>query len=204
MNEENSISHIEEKLSEYNEARDNFIDKLKDACDKVNGEESYNYNNYILDFAKKFGKFENGNFSEGDYASKWMERTDISNDLENSNNVFSEIIEGQLILLNLEFSKFIFEAIEEAINSWKKMIVEKTLYYSKKIDDIGILIFKLTFGLLFSFSILMEALLIFLYLFSSRKCIVNFKLLNFSLKILIHIFWNIFSFFMIIIFLMST
>ena len=146
MNEENSASHIEEKLSQYNEARDNFINKLKDACDKVNGEESYNYNNYILDIAKKFGKFENGNFREGDYAFKWMERTDISNDLENSNNVFSEIIEDELILINLDFSKFIFEAMEEAINFWKKIIVEKTLYYSKKIDDIGILIFKKHLG----------------------------------------------------------
>ena len=202
MNEDNSVSYIEEKLNEYNETRKKFVQILKEACDKVNGEESYNYNNYILDIAKKFGKFENDDFSEGDYAFKWMESTRISNDLESSNILFSGIIFGETLIL--EFAKFIFEIMEEGINNWKKMIVEKLLDYSKKIDNIGKLVFKLTFGLLFSFSILMEALLIFLYLFSSRKCIGNFKLLNFSLKILIHIFWNIFSFFMIIIFLMST
>ena len=202
MDEDNSVSDIGEKLNEYNEARDNFLQVLQEACDNVNSEESYNYNNYILDIAKKFGKFENGNFSEGDYAFKWMENTRISNDLESSNTLFKTIIYSEVF--TLEFSKFIFEVMEDGINNWKKMIVEKLLDYSKKIDNIGKLVFKLTFGLLFSFSVLMEALLIFLYLFSSRKCIGHFKLLNFSLKILIHIFWNIFSFFMIIIFLMST
>ena len=71
-------------MNEYNEARDNFLQVLQEACDNVNSEESYNYNNYILDIVKKFGKFENGDFSEGDYAFKWLENTRISNDLESS------------------------------------------------------------------------------------------------------------------------
>ena len=88
----------------------------------------------------------------------------------------------------------------------KDMIGDVILNFSDEMDYAGRLMFKIIFSILLIWTILIEALLVLLYLFSMQKCIGNFKItvINFIIKILIHIFWNFFALMMVVIFLFGT
>ena len=203
MTKDNTKSDTEAKMNRYKNAKITFKNNLITICNGIKDEPNYIYNNYILDIAKKFGKYENNNFTEDSYASKWIEQCEFTDNVEKTYNVLGELLISN-IGKGMEKAKSIIEDIKDGIEEIKDMIGETFLNYSEKVDEIGRLIFLLIFGVLLAFSILIEALLIFLYIFSSRKCIGNFCCLNFLVKILIHILWNCFALIMIVIFLFGT
>ena len=203
MASNNVESETRDKMNDYKTAIDNFKTSLKNACNDINSEGNYIYNDYIFDLAKKFGKYENDDFSEDSYASNWMKEAYFTDSVEKSYNVLGDIIVSNVGIGMRNAEEFIND-MKEGIEGIKDMIGEKILKYSETIDNTGKLIFKLVFLILLLFSFLLEILLIFLYVFSSRKCIGNFCCANFLVKILIHILWNIFALIMIAIFLFGT
>ena len=205
MSRDSIKDETEIKMNAYNSAKNSFINQLKTACNDINTETTYFYNNpsYILDIAKKFGKFENNKFIEETYADKWIKEADFSDSIEETYNTLGKIIVSNAAKRMEKAEEFIIY-MKDGIEEIKDMIGEKILEISDEIDYYGRLFFKLIFGILLAFSIIFEILLILLFIFSCRKCIGSFCCLNLIIKILIHILWNIFAFFMIIIFLGGT
>ena len=204
MARDSTKQDAEIKKNAYNNEKDNFVQDLKTACDNIKDDTTYLYDtNYILDIAKEFGKYENNNFTIGSYAEKWIKQAEFSDDVGKSYNVFGQIINSNIEKGIEQAESYIYD-MEDAIEGIKDMIGETILDTSEYVDTIGRLIFVIIFVILLSISILIEALLIFLYLFSMRKCIGNCCCMNCFVKILIHIFWNVYAFIMVIIFLFGT
>ena len=204
MSSDEKKSEIESKKNAYNTAKTNFINSLKAASTQIYSETNYLYDtNYILDIAKEFGKYENNKFTEGSFAEKWIKEANFSDNIDKSYNVLGELIVSN-VAKGMRKAEELIEYINDGIEELKDMIGEKILEFSEKIDNIGKLIFKLIFSVLFCFCILIESLLIFLFLFSSRKCVGNFCCMNFLVKTLIHILWNVFALLMIGVFLFGT
>ena len=205
MAKDSTINQIEHKKNDYKAAKDLFITDLKTACNAINSETTYFYssNNFILDIAKKFGKYENNKFIEETYADKWIKEADFSDSIEETYNVLGKIIVSN-VAKGMEKAEEFINYMKDGIEEIKDMIGEGVLEVSEKIDYYGRLLFKVVFGILFAFSIIFEILLIFLFIFTCRKCIGSCCCLNVIIKIFIHILWNIFAFFMIIVFLFGT
>ena len=203
MAKDNTKSDTEAKMDIYVNAKDTFKNNLITICNGIKDETNYNYNNYILDVAKKFGKYENNNFIKDSYASKWIEQCEFTDNVEKAYTAL-----GELLIINIEKdmdkAKSIIEDIKDGIEELKDMIGEAFLNDSENRYEKGRLIFFLMFGVLLAFSLLIEATLIFIYIFSCRKCIGNFCCLNFLVKFLIHILWNCFALIMILIFFCGT
>ena len=193
--------YIEEKKNAYNDAKNSFENDLKDACQDISEEPIYKYNNYILDIAKDFGEYQNGNFTNGSYADKWIKQAGVTDKVEISYNVLGEIIHGNTYEAML-LAQYFIEYIQSYIFSVQLLIGEGFLNVSEVIDKYGRLIFNIIFGVLLGISCFIEFLLIFLYFFSSRK--YHSCIMHFIIKILIHILWNIFAILMIAIFLFGT
>ena len=82
------------------------------------------------------------------------------------------------------------------------MIGETVLEYSEMFDKYGKFIFRLVFGILLCIAVLLECILVVLIFFSSSKH--NNSQIVFISKIFIHIIWNIFALFMIIMLFFGT
>ena len=206
MHEDPTISQIEQKKNIYNGEKATFENALKNACNNINGESTYSYNtDYILDIAKKFGKYEKNKFTEGSYADKWIKEANLTEDVGKSFTVFGEIISDG-VFTGGDSAQELLLNVEDGMEGIKDMIGDVILNFSDEMDYAGRLMFKIIFSILLIWTILIEALLVLLYLFSMQKCIGNFKItvINFIIKILIHIFWNFFALMMVVIFLFGT
>ena len=204
MSSDEKKSEIRSKKNAYNAAKTNFINYLKEASSQIYDETNYIFDtNYILDIAKEFGKYENNEFTEGSFADKWIKEANFSDNIDKSFNVLGELIVSNVAKGMKKAEEFI-EYMNDGIEVVKDMIGERILDFSEILDTIGKLIFKLIFSVLLIFCILIESLLIFLFLFSSRKCVGNICFMNFLVKTLIHILWNILALIMIGVFLFGT
>ena len=198
------ISTIRTKTTNYDGAKTTFETKVKDSCDLISTH-SYTYtkdgNTYILDMVKKFGKLDGDNFIKGYFDEKWIKQANFTDNLEKVKIVLTQILESNIKQRIIKAQ----ESIEDMRNSFeeiKKLIGIRILNYSEKINDKGKLIFNLIFSLVLIFSIIIEIILIFLVFFSNNNNYSCFFI--FSLKVLIHILWNILSFLTIVIFLLAT
>ena len=193
------------KVNAYKNAQTTFLNYLDTSGRNIYTQPNYLYSpNYILDIAKKFGKKNADNTFEGYYAEKWIDEINFSEDVEGSLTVLKNILysNAEEKILNAGPS---IELIKDGIEGIKDMIGEKIINNSEKVDSYGKLIFILIFSILIVFSIFMETILIFLYLFSmQKKCICSYCCINCCMNVLIHIFWNILAFLMIITFLFGT
>ena len=201
MSSDDTDDYLEEKMNAYKEAMSDLESSLERACEEIAGESNYQYNDYILDIVKEFGKYENGIFTNNSYADKWMKLAGITDKVEKSYNAYGKVIHGNTYEAMI-LAQYFIEFIEENIYLIKLIIGESILILSDTIDKYGRLIFNIIFSVLLCFSFLLEFLLIFLYFFSSRKyhnCIMHF-----IIKYLIHILWNVFALLMIAIFIFGT
>lgn len=125
----NAESEIKQKTNDYLNAISTFHTTLKDACDDINNEATYLYNDYILDLAKKFGKYddENKEFTEDSYAKKWETAAYYSNDnVEDSFNALKALVHGNVELV-MEMAEGLILNIEFSIEGIKDMIGEVIL-----------------------------------------------------------------------------
>ena len=203
MSKDSTIDDTNAKKNAYKSEMQTFTNAVKSACNDINADSNYIYNSYILDIAKKFGKYENNEFTEGSYADKWIKEANFSDNVEKSYTVLGEIIVSN-IDKGMEKAKSMIYDMQDGIEGIKDMIGESVLDFSENLDHIGRIIFMIIFSVLLAFTVLIEALLIFLYIFSVKKCIGNCCCMICCTKFLIHVFWNIFALIMIVIFLFGT
>ena len=205
--DDTTLTSTQTKASNYDTAKNTFIVALKDACDYVKGESSYSYTypsdastpNYFLDIAYNFGSQVNGDiFTPGSYAEKWVKEAEITDDVTDCYNKLGDVlrIETHEAMTN---AQLVLEFIGLGIEEIKDEIGKEILKYSKKIDKYGKIILKLIFSVLLIIAITLETFFILLLIFASRKC--NCPKLARFMKILIHIFWNILAFLVILIFI---
>ena len=202
MSRENTLSATEIKKREYEEANKTFIDNLKAACTAISGESNYKYQmENVFDLAYYFGTNINGqNFTQGSYADKWVKEAEITNDVNEIYNKLEKVINSNANQA-MRDAEDVFLDIGEGIEEIKDNVGEIILDYSKLIDKYGRLILKIVFIVLLIISIVVETFFISLLIFSSKKC--DCPKLACSMKILIHIFWNILALLVIIIFLVG-
>lgn len=188
------------KKEEYSNAVNNFIDNLKDSCDIISDESNYKYQTgYIFDIANDYGKYISGNsFTSGSYADKWVKEAEITNDVNECYNKLGLIIRSHATETMSEAEEVI-QGIGDGIEEIKENLGKNILEYSEKINDNGKLIFRLIFIVLLIISLLLETFFIFLLLTASRKC--NCQCCVGLMKFLIHIFWNILTALVILLFL---
>ena len=201
METDNTKSITEDKKNEYNQEKEEFENAIKDACNAISNEDKYKYNDYILDIAKKFGKFENGNFTENSYADKWSKEAGLTNMIEASYNILGQIVVPNTAIGMRSAIEFIKE-MNEGIEAVKDLIGEVVLEYSEQIDYYGKLIFLIIFATLLFISLLIEILLAFFIFFPDRK--ITNCLKAFIFKYAIHILWNIFALLMIAAFIFGA
>ena len=202
-----TLTSTQTKASPYDNAKNDFIEDLKNACDYVKGEYSYSYiypsdastPNYFLDIAYNFGSQVDGDiFTPGSYAEKWVKEAEITDDVTDCYNKLGDVlrIETHEAMTN---AQLVLEFIGLGIEEIKDEIGKEILKYSKKIDKYGKIILKLIFSVLLIIAITLETFFILLLIFASRKC--NCPKLASFMKILIHLFWNILAFLVILIFI---
>ena len=154
--ETNILTLTEEKRNSYNQAVNDFIRVLKDACTSISVENSYKYatdNSYIFDMAKNFGNHISGNsFTEGSYADKWVQELEISDDVGEYYNNLGLIIHSN-VNEHMKEAESVFEDIGISIEQLKDNLGKKILEYSDKIDNIGNIILKLIFSFLLIISL---------------------------------------------------
>ena len=172
MSKDSTIYDTNAKKNAYKSEMQTFTNAVKSACNDINTESNYIYNSYILDIAKNFGKYENNEFTEGSYADKWIKEANFSDNVEKSYTVLGEIIVSN-IDKGMEKAKSMIYDMQDGIEGVKDMIGESVLDFSENLDHIGRLIFMIIFSILLAFTVLIEVLLIFLYIFSVKKCIGN-------------------------------
>ena len=199
MSTDEILEYIGKKNKDYINITTQFENVLINASKGIFEQNDYKISifsrNYILDIAKKFGEYYNGNFTEGSYADKWIKQA-VSKSVENSYNELGNIIRD-FLNTNLEKAKNYIIDLETDIEEIKNLIGKKTLDYSKKADKYGKIILYLLFILLLLFSIFIEVLVIYILFCINKK---SYKICEFTcLKIILHIFWNIFAFLMIIV-----
>ena len=205
--DDTTLTSTQTKASNYDTAKNTFIVALKDACDYVKGESSYSYTypsdastpNYFLDIAYNFGSQVDGDiFTPGSYAEKWVKEAEITDDVTDCYNKLGDVlrIETHEAMTN---AQLVLELIGLGIEEIKDEIGKEILKYSKKIDKYGKIILKLIFSVLLIIAITLETFFILLLIFASRKC--NCPKLASFMKILIHLFWNILAFLVILIFI---
>ena len=168
METDNTKSITEDKKNEYNQEKEEFENAIKDACNAISNEDKYKYNDYILDIAKKFGKFENGNFTENSYADKWSKEAGLTNMIEASYNILGQIVVPNTAIGMRSAIEFIKE-MNEGIEAVKDLIGEVVLEYSEQIDYYGKLIFLIIFATLLFISLLIEILLAFFIFFQIER-----------------------------------
>ena len=204
MSTNKTLETIGKKNKDYINITTQFENVLINASKGILEQKDYKINifskNYILDIAEKFGEYNNGNFTEGSYADKWKKQA-ISKSVENSYNELGNIIRD-FLNTNLENAKNYIIDLERDIEEIKNMIGKKTLDYSKRVDKYGKIILYLLFTLLLIFSVFIELLLIYFIFYINNKD-DNYCRFNF-IKILLHIFWNIFAFLMVFVFLIGS
>ena len=201
MGKDDTKTVTEAKSNKYNTIKTNFEDSIKGACDAISSEESYIYQDYKLDLAKKFGEFETDHFTYDSYAEKWSKEAMITNNIQASYNVFGEIITTNVATSMGKAIEFI-QIMNDGIEGFKDLIGEMVLEYSEQLDEYGKLVFRLVFGILLFISVLLECLLIVFIFFSSSKH-TNCLIACIS-KVFIHIIWNMFALFMIIMFFFGS
>ena len=205
--DDTTLTSTQTKASNYDTAKNTFIVALKDACDYVKGESSYSYTypsdattpNYFLDIAYNFGSQVDGDiFTPGSYAEKWVKEAEITDDVTDCYNKLGDVlrIETHEAMTN---AQLVLELIGLGIEEIKDEIGKEILKYSKKIDKYGKIILKSIFSVLLIIAITLETFFILLLIFASRKC--NCPKLASIMKILIHLFWNILAFLVILIFI---
>mgnify|MGYP006873039110 CR=1 FL=1 len=196
MGKNENKNEIEGKNNICKEIKKNFEESIKGACTTISSEPSYIYEtNYKLDFAKEFGVFENDNFTDGSFADKWSKEAILTNKVEDSYNIFGQLIIGNVVI-GMEKSIEFIKIMNDGIEGVKDLIGETVLEYSEMFDKYGKLVFRLVFGILLGIAVLLEFLLAIFIFFSSSK---HTKCLGaFISKALIHIIWNIFALFMVI------
>ena len=202
--DDDTLTNAQTKLASYQAEVEAFINKLKEACEDISGEDSYEYNgdnNYIFDMAKNFGNHISDNsFTKDSYAEKWIQELEISEDVEEYYNKLGLIIRST-INEKMKNAESIFEDIGNGIEQLKDNLGKKILDYSDKIDNIGNIILKLIFSFLLIISLFLESFLILLLLSASRQC--NCQCCENCLKIIIHIFWNILALLSILMFIIG-
>ena len=201
--DDDSLTNAQTKLASYQAEVEAFINKLKEACEDISGEPSYEYNgdnNYIFDMAKNFGIESDNSFTKDSYAEKWIQELEISEDVEEYYNKLGLIIRST-INEKMKNAESIFEDIGNGIEQLKDNLGKKILDYSDKIDNIGNIILKLIFSFLLIISLFLESFLILLLLSASRQC--NCQCCENCLKIIIHIFWNILALLSILMFIIG-
>ena len=201
--DDDSLTNAQTKLASYQAEVEAFINKLKEACEDISGEHSYEYNgdnNYIFDMAKNFGIESDNSFTKDSYAEKWIQELEISEDVEEYYNKLGLIIRST-INEKMKNAESIFEDIGNGIEQLKDNLGKKILDYSDKIDNIGNIILKLIFSFLLIISLFLESFLILLLLSASRQC--NCQCCENCLKIIIHIFWNILALLSILMFIIG-
>ena len=200
-----TLTSTQTKASAYDNAKNDFINALKNACNNVKGQYLYTYPsdastpNYFLDIAYNFGSQVNGDtFTPGSYAEKWVKEAEITDDVTDCYNKLGDVlrIETHEAMTN---AQLVLEFIGLGIEEIKDEIGKEILKYSKKIDKYGKIILKLIFSVLLTIAITLETFFILLLIFASRKC--NCPKLAGIMKILIHLFWNILAFLVILIFI---
>ena len=138
--DDDSLTNAQTKLASYQAEVEAFINKLKEACEDISGEDSYEYNgdnNYIFDMAKNFGNHISDNsFTKDSYAEKWIQELEISEDVEEYYNKLGLIIRST-INEKMKNAESIFEDIGNGIEQLKDNLGKKILDYSDKIDNIG-------------------------------------------------------------------
>ena len=203
MSMDSTETDTEAKMIAYNNCKNQFEADLKQACNDISGENIYKYDDYILDIAKDFGKYDNDKniFTNNSYADKWIKEAGITDKVEKTYNALGEVIHGETFIAMLIAQDFI-EYVQSNMELIQLLLGEAILSISDVVDDYGRLTFNIIFGVLLGFSCFIEFLLIFLYFFSSRK--YHSCIMHFLIKILIHILWNIFALLMIVIFIFGT
>ena len=204
MSRDGTNSFTEGKKNAYNAAKTTFINALTTACGSISGETLYKYPegqtnpDYFLDIAYQFGQVDGDTFTSGSYAEKWVKEAEITEDVSECYNKL-----GQVLLINtngaMQDAQLVLELIGLGIEEIKDEIGKEILKYSKKIDKYGKIILKLIFSVLLIIAITLETFFILLLIFASRKC--NCPKLASFMKILIHLFWNILAFLVILIFI---
>ena len=202
MTNANTLSATEIKKAEYEEANKTFINNLKAACTAISEESNYKYQTEnVFDLAYYFGTNINGqNFTKDSYADKWVKEAEITNDVNEIYNKLKSVINSNANEA-MRDAEDVFLDIGDGMEDIKDNLGEIILDYSEIIDKYGRLILKMVFIVLLIISILMETFFIFLLIFSSQKC--DCSKLACTMKVLIHIFWNILALFVIIIFLVG-
>ena len=152
-----------------------------------------------MDIAYNFGSQVDGDiFTPDSYAEKWVKEAEITDDVTDCYNKLGDVlrIETHEAMTN---AQLVLELIGLGIEEIKDEIGKEILKYSKKIDKYGKIILKLIFSVLLIIAITLETFFILLLIFASRKC--NCPKLASFMKILIHLFWNILAFLVILIFI---
>ena len=202
MGKDDTKTVTEAKSTQYNTIKTTFENSIKDACQAISSEGSYIYEDYYkLDFANKFGEFETDHFTYESYAEKWSKEAMLTNNVQASYNTFGEIIATNVAISMGKAIDFI-QIINDGIEGFKDLIGEMVLEYSEQLDKYGKLVFRLVFGILLFIAVLLECLLVVFIFFSSSKH-TNCLIACIS-KVFIHIIWNMFALFMIIMFFFGS
>ena len=203
---QDTLKNLQNKNTEEDNIKNNFINQLKIVCDDVNSKSYFITNdNYRLDSIENFGLSDLQEKTTFSYKLK-EECAALSKNsrelMDNVYNNFTNVLKDDNITLILDDANREIDKIKEHINDIKNLVAEKITKYGEYIDDYGKLAFLIIFGVVCLF-ILLTALLVSL-LFGYERELCNKKNCGHNcFRFFTHFSWNLLAFLMIITFIVG-